>query len=158
MMDPILMLLDKNARMPVEEIAAAVGQTAEQVEETIARYEREGIIKGYKPIVDWERTGRSYVTAQIAVKILLNGKMGFDDIAKLLASFEEVETVTLMSGAYDVSLTVSGKTFQEVAMFVASRLSPLEGVQSTSTTFLLKTYKEHGIFSKAEQDLREVRL
>ena len=151
-MDPILMLLDKNARMPVDEIAAAVGKTPEEVEEAIAGYEKEGIIKGYKPIVDWERT------AQIAVKIVLNGKMGFDDIANLLASFEEVETVTLTSGAYDISLTVSGKTFQEVAMFVASRLSPLEGVQSTSTSFQLKTYKERGILSEAEQDIREVRV
>ena len=95
-MDPILMLLDKNARMPVDEIAAAVGKTPAEVEETIAGYEKAGIIKGYKPIVDWERTGRPYVTAQIAVKIVLNGKMGFDDIANLLASFEEVETVTLL--------------------------------------------------------------
>ena len=157
-MDPILMLLDKNARMPVDEIAAAVGKTPEEVEEAIAGYEKEGIIKGYKPIVDWERTGRPYVTAQIAVKIVLNGKMGFDDIANLLASFEDVETVTLTSGAYDISLTVSGKTFQEVAMFVASRLSPLEGVQSTSTSFQLKTYKERGILSEAEQDIREVRV
>ena len=84
--------------------------------------------------------------------------MGFDDIANLLASFEEVETVTLTSGAYDISLTVSGKTFQEVAMFVASRLSPLEGVQSTSTSFQLKTYKERGILSEEEQDIREVRV
>ncbi len=158
MMDPILMLLDKNARMPVEEIAAAVGLSPEQVEHAIAQYEHDGVIKGYKPIVDWERAGRSYVTAQIAVKIVLNGKMGFDDIANLLASFEEVESVTLMSGAYDVSLTVSGKTFQEVAMFVASRLSPLEGVQSTATTFLLKTYKERGILAEAERDIREVRI
>ncbi|WMJ83563.1 Lrp/AsnC family transcriptional regulator [Oscillospiraceae bacterium LTW-04] len=157
-MKSILMLLDKNARMSHEDIATATGKTVDEVKAEIKAYEENGTIKGYTTLVDWEKTDRNYVTAQIAVKILLNGKRGFDDIAEQLASFEEVETVTLMSGGYDLSLTVSGKTFQEVAMFVASRLSPLEGVQSTSTTFLLKTYKERGIATKKDKDMREVRV
>lgn len=156
-MDPILMLLDKNARMSDEQIAVALGMTAEQVREKIHDYEKRGIIKGYRALVDWEKTDRNYVSAQIEVKILLNGKLGFDDIADKLSQFEEVQTVSLMSGAYDVALTVTGKTFQEIAMFVASRLSPLEGVQSTSTSFLLKNYKECGVMSKKEEDIREVR-
>lgn len=155
-MNSVLMLLDKNARMSCEDIAAATGKTVAEVRDEIRTYEENGTIKGYTTLVDWEKTDRNYVTAQIAVKIILNGKMGFDDIAVQLASFEEVETVSLMSGAYDLSLTVSGKTFQEVAMFVASRLSPLEGVQSTSTSFLLKTYKERGIVTKKDADIREV--
>lgn len=157
-MNSLLMLLDKNARMTDKEIAVALGMTEEDVKREIARLENDGTIKGYSALVDWEKTERNYVTAQIAVKVSLNGKMGFDDIADLLASFEEVETVSLMSGAYDISLTVSGKTFQEIAMFVASRLSPLEGVQSTSTSFLLKTYKERGILSKKDRDMREDKL
>lgn len=157
-MNSILMLLDKNARMSYEDIAVATGKTVAEVKAEIKAYEEDGTIKGYTALIDWEKTDRNYVTAHIAVKILLNGKMGFDDIAEQLASFEEVEAVTLMSGAYDLSLTVSGKTFQEVAMFVASRLSPLEGVQSTSTTFLLKTYKERGITTKKDVDIREVRV
>lgn len=157
-MNSVLMLLDKNARMSCEDIAAATGKTVHEVRDEIRTYEENGTIKGYAALVDWEKTDRNYVTAQIAVKIVLNGKMGFDDIAEQLANFEEVETVTLMSGAYDLSLTVSGKTFQEVAMFVASRLSPLEGVQSTSTSFLLKTYKERGIATKKDVDIREVRV
>lgn len=155
-MNSILMLLDKNCRMSLEDMASATGKSVEQVKSEIKEYEANGTIKGYAALIDWEKTDRTYVTAQIAVKIVLNGKMGFDDIAGLLASFEEVESVSLMSGAYDISLTVSGKTFQEIAMFVASRLSPLEGVQSTSTSFLLKTYKERGITSKKDEDIREV--
>ncbi len=157
-MNSVLMLLDKNARMSCEDIAAATGKTVDEVQREIRGYEEDGTIKGYSALIDWEKTDRNYVTAQIAVKIVLNGKMGFDDIAEQLASFEEVETVTLVSGAYDISLTVSGKTFQEVAMFVASRLSPLEGVQSTATSFLLKTYKERGISTKKDVDIREVRV
>ena len=157
-MNSILMLLDKNARMSCEDIAAATGKTLDEVKAEIRAYEENGVIKGYLALIDWEKTDRNYVTAQIAVKIVLNGKRGFDDIAAQLAGFEEVETVSLVSGAYDLSLTVSGKTFQEVAMFVASRLSPLEGVQSTSTSFLLKNYKERGIKSKQDADIREVRV
>lgn len=156
MMNSILMLLDKNARISYEDIAAATGQSVEQIKSEIAAYEQNGTIKGYTTLIDWEKTDRNYVTAQIAVKIVLNGKMGFDDIAAQLAAFEEVESVSLMSGAHDISLTVSGKTFQEIAMFVASRLSPMEGVQSTSTSFLLKTYKERGVTSKCDEDIREV--
>lgn len=157
-MNSILMLLDKNARMSCEDIAAATGKTLDEVKAEIRAYEENGVIKGYSALIDWEKTDRNYVTAQIAVKIVLNGKRGFDDIAAQLACFEEVETVSLVSGAYDLSLTVSGKTFQEVAMFVASRLSPMEGVQSTSTSFLLKNYKERGIKSKQDADIREVRV
>ena len=157
-MNNILMLLDKNARMTDKEIAIATGMTEEAVKAEIAKLQENGTIKGYTALIDWEKTERNYVTAQIAVKVSLNGKMGFDDIADLLAGFEEVESVSLMSGAYDISLTVSGKTFQEIAMFVASRLSPLEGVQSTSTTFLLKNYKERGIVTKKVKDIREDNL
>ena len=157
-MNSVLMLLDKNARMSCEDIAAATGKTSDAVKTEIKAYEENGTIKGYSALIDWEKTDRNYVTAEIAVKIVLNGRMGFDDIAAQLAGFEEVEAVRLVSGAYDLSLTVSGKTFQEVAMFVASRLSPMEGVQSTATSFLLKTYKERGLMSKPDADIREVRV
>lgn len=157
-MKQILMLLDKNARMSDRDIATAVGMTEQEVKAAIAEMEKNGTIKGYTTLIDWDKTERNYVTAQIAVKIALNGKMGFDDVAEVLAGFDEVESVSLMSGAYDISLTVSGKTFQEIAMFVASRLSPLEGVQSTSTTFMLKNYKDRGICAKKDKDIREVVL
>jgi len=143
--------------MPINQIAAATGYSQEEVKAKIAQYEHEGIIKGYKTLIDWEKTDRNYVSAQITVKIALSGKMGFDDICETLAGFEEVETVTLMSGGYDVSLTVSARTFQEIAEFVASKLSPLDGVQSTTTVFVLKTYKDRGIRAQRDEDMREER-
>ena len=156
-MNKILMLLDNNARLTSNQIAAVTGMPLDEVNKKISQYEESGIIKGYKTLIDWEKTDRNYVSAQITVKISLSGSMGFDDICELLAGFEEVETVMLMSGSYDVALTVSAKTFQEIALFVASKLSPLEGVQSTSTSFVLKTYKDRGIMAKGDEDIREER-
>ena len=154
-MEKILMLLDNNARMTVHQIAAATGMSLDEVNNKIAQYEDAGVIKGYKTLIDWEKTNRNYVSAQITVKISLVGSTGFDDICELLAGFEEVEAVTLMSGSYDVALTVSARTFQDIAQFVASKLSPLEGVQSTSTSFVLKIYKDRGIRAKRDEDIRE---
>ena len=146
------MLLDKNARMTDKEIAVATGMTEEAVKAEIARLQENGTIKGYTALIDWEKTERNYVTAQIAVKVSLNGKMGFDDIADLLAGFEEVESVSLMSGAYDISLTVSGKTFQEIAMFVAKELAVIDSVTSTATNFIMKQYKEFSVELCSEDD------
>jgi DNA-binding Lrp family transcriptional regulator len=157
-MDKLLMMLDKNARMPVPQLATAAGMSEAEVEKQLADYEKKGIIKGYKTLIDWDRTDRNYVTARIEVKVLLDKTTGFDDVAQLMASFEEVETVYLVSGTYDLALTVTGKTFQEIGMFVASRLSPLDAVQSTSTSFVLKKYKERGIYTKPDADEREVRI
>ena len=157
-MDKILMLLEQNARMAVEDIAAAAGVTAQEAKKRIAQYEEEGVIKGYKALIDWDKTDRNLVNARIEVKILLGKNFGFDDVCSQLSQFEEVQSVYLMSGNYDVALTVSGKTFQEIAMFVASRLSPLDAVQSTATSFILKKYKERGAFSKKDTDEREVRM
>jgi DNA-binding Lrp family transcriptional regulator len=157
-MDKLLMMLDKNARMPVPQLATAAGMSEAEVEKQLADYEKKGIIKGYKTLIDWDRTDRNYVTARIEVKVLLDKTTGFDDVAQLMASFEEVETVYLVSGTYDIALTVTGKTFQEIGMFVASRLSPLDAVQSTSTSFVLKKYKERGIYTKPDADEREVRI
>jgi DNA-binding Lrp family transcriptional regulator len=157
-MDKLLMMLDKNARMPVSQLATAAGMSEAEVEKQLADYEKKGIIKGYKTLIDWDKTDRNYVTARIEVKVLLDKTAGFDDVAQLMASFEEVETVYLVSGTYDIALTVTGKTFQEIGMFVASRLSPLDAVQSTSTSFVLKKYKERGIYTKPDADEREVRI
>ncbi|MEG1774786.1 MAG: Lrp/AsnC family transcriptional regulator [Oscillospiraceae bacterium] len=157
-MNKLLMVLERNARMPVAQLAAAAGMTVEQVTQTLAQFEEQGVIKGYKTLIDWDKTDRNYVTARIEVKTLLGKSCGFDDVCALFAGFEEVESVYLMSGSYDVALTVSGKTFQEIAMFVASRLSPLDAVQSTSTSFVLKKYKERGVLSKPDADEREVRM
>jgi DNA-binding Lrp family transcriptional regulator len=155
-MNTLLKLLERNARMPLEQLAAAAGMTIAQAGEALDRFEAEGVIKGYTTLVDWDKTDFDCVTARIEVKIMLDRKTGFDDVCEKMASFEEVQSVFLMSGSYDIALTVSGKTFKEVAMFVASRLSPMDAVQSTSTSFVLRKYKERGFLYRLESDEREV--
>ena len=157
-MDKLLLLLENNPTMPIETLAASVGLSVQEAKEIIRRCEKSGVIKGYRALIDWDKTERHLVTARIEVKITLDANTGFDEVCDTLAEYDEVESVYLMSGSYDVALTVSGKTFREVAMFVASRLSTLSYVQSTSTSFVLKKYKERGLKSQPDIDEREVRM
>ena len=117
----------------------------------ITRLEDEGIIRGYKPLIDWEKADRELVTAIIDLQIAPSKDKGFDALAETITAFDEVESVTRMSGGYDLSVKLRGKSFREVAMFVHKRLSPLDGVLSTATHFVLKTYKERGVLFVEEQ-------
>ena len=156
-MDQLLTLLSADARLTNAQLAAALSISEEEVAARIADYEERKIIKGYKAIVDWDKTDRDYVNARIELKVTPQTGMGFEEIAGIIARFDEVESVYLMSGTCDIALTVTGKTFKDVAMFVAHRLAPLDSVQSTSTSFVLRTYKELGVFvSFDEMDEREV--
>lgn len=156
-MDRLLSLLTEDARLTNAELASALSISEDEVAARIADYEARGVIKGYKAIVDWDKTDRDYVNARIEIKVIPKKGMGFEEIASIISRFEEVESVYLMSGTCDIALTVSGKSFKDVAMFVARRLSPLESVQSTSTSFVLRTYKELGVFvALDEEDEREV--
>lgn len=157
MMNTILQILADNARLTNEQLAAMTGKTTVEVAQEIDRLQREGIIKGYKAIVDWDKTDRSLCLARIELKVTPKSGMGFDEIASTIAQFDEVQEVYLMSGGYDLALEVAGKTFKDVALFVAHRLAPLESVQSTATHFVLKKYKEQGVVTvDADQDMREV--
>lgn len=156
-MDKLLSLLDHNARLSNAQLATMLSISEAEVAAKIADYEARGIIRGYKTIIDWEKTNRDYVIARIELKVIPKSGMGFEQIARIVSQFEEVETVYLMSGTCDIALTVSGKTFKDVALFVAHRLSPLDSVQSTSTSFVLRKYKERGIMVVMdEMDEREV--
>ncbi len=155
-MDMLLTLLDKNARLTLSQLAAAVGESEDTVAARIEGYERAGVIRGYKTIIDWDKTDRDHITARIELKVTPKRNMGFEEIAGIIAQFEEVETVYLMSGGYDLALTVAGKTFKDVALFVAHKLSTLESVQSTATSFVLRKYKERGIIVHENMDEREV--
>lgn len=156
-MDQLLSLLSEDARLTNAELAAALSTSEEDVAARIAAYEASGVIKGYKTIVDWDKTDRDYVNARIELKVIPQKDMGFEEIAGIIAKFDEVESVYLMSGTCDIALTVTGKSFKDVAMFVAHRLAPLESVQSTSTSFVLRTYKELGVFVALDDtDEREV--
>ena len=142
--EKLLRLIDDNAKLTNEQLAVMLGEDAQDVAQTIAGYEKQGVIRGYKALIDWDQTDRNLVSARIEIKVIPKGTMGFEEIAYTISQVREVETCYLMSGGYDLALTISGKTFKDIALFVAHRLAPLEPVQSTSTHFVLKKYKQRG--------------
>lgn len=145
-MDKLLKVLIDNPRLTNAQISAVTGMTEEEVGDKIAEYERQGVICGYKTVVNWEKLEQTEkVTAIIELKVTPRMNTGFEAIAEEIMSFDEVESVSLMSGGYDFSVCVTGQTFQGVAMFVAKRLAPIDSVISTTTHFILKKYKEAGI-------------
>ena len=143
--EKLLDLLAQDARLTPAQLAAMLGETEEDVAAAINAYEKNSTILGYKTVVDWDKTSKESVTALIEVKITPQKGMGFDEIARQIYSHHQVESVYLMSGGYDLSVVVSGRTFQEVAMFVAKRLSPMDAVLSTATHFVLRRYKDRGV-------------
>ena len=138
----LLKLLNNNSRTPLEELSTMTGLSVEQVAAEMDQMEKEGIIRGYKAVIDWERMDDSYVSALIELKVTPKAGLGFEEIAKKVMKYPNVESVYLMSGGYDLCVIVKGKTFQGVAMFVAKELSTLESVTSTATHFVLRRYKE----------------
>ncbi|MBE6778253.1 MAG: Lrp/AsnC family transcriptional regulator [Ruminococcaceae bacterium] len=154
-MDKLLQVLDTNARLSAEQIAVMLGVSTAEVEARLEALEKAGVVRGYKALIDWDKTDREYVTAYIDLQIAPSKDRGFDGVAEAIMAFDEVESVTLMSGGYDLSVKITGRSFKDVAMFVAKRLSPLDGVLSTATHFVLKTYKERGVlFDSEEKDER----
>ena len=155
-MDQLVQILADNARLTSQQLAAMTGSTPQEVEKRLAALQSEGVIRGYKAVVDWDKAGRDFCTARIELKVPPKSGMGFDEIASTIAQFDEVESVELMSGGYDLGLTVTGKSLQDVAMFVAQRLAPLDSVVSTAPHFVLRSYKQGGIMTCGqEQDERE---
>lgn len=154
-MDKLLKLLDSNARLTDEQLATMLDISVEEVRAQIARLEKEGAIRAYKAVVDWDKTDRECVTAIIELKVTPRRDVGFEGIAEQIMAFEEVESVYLMSGGYDLSVRVTGRSFQEIAAFVAKRLAPLDSVISTATHFVLRRYKESNVmFLGDNQDER----
>ncbi len=149
-MDTLLHLLKQNARLSNNELASILDVTAEEVAEQIKEYERTGIINGYSAIIDEEAADQDSVTAFIELKVTPQPNFGFDDIASTIMQFDEVDSVYLLSGEYDLSVTISGRNLRDIALFVAQRLAPLNGVLATSTHFVLRRYKERGIFLMKE--------
>jgi DNA-binding Lrp family transcriptional regulator len=145
-MDQLLHLLKQNARMSNEQLAVMLDSTPEAVAKKIEEYEKNGVIKGYSVIFNEELANKDEVTAFIELKVTPKRDYGFDDLAKTVMMYDEVESVSLISGDYDLAVTVSGKSLKTIALFVAQRLSTIDGVLSTATHFVLKRYKEKGIF------------
>ena len=141
----LLKLLEENARYTNEELAAMLGKEAGDIAAAIGEFEKKGIICGYKAIVDWDRTEREYVSARIELKVTPQKDNGFEELAGEISRYREVQSLYLMSGGYDLALTVTGKSFKDIASFVAYRLATLDLVQSTATHFVLQKYKEKGV-------------
>ena len=152
----LLRLLEEDCTLTPEQLASMAEMTVDEVKAAIAGYERDKIVLGYKAIVDWDRTDREAVTALIEVKVTPQRGDGFDRVAERIYQYDEVESVYLMSGAFDLTVIISGRTLKEVAQFVGERLSTLEDVTGTATHFILHKYKEkHLIFEKQEQQEKE---
>ena len=152
----LLRLLEDDCTLTREQLASMADMTVEEVNAAIKEYEEQKIVLGYKAIVDWDRTDRESVTALIEVKVTPQRGAGFDRVAERIYQYDEVESVYLMSGAFDLTVIISGRTLKEVAQFVGERLSTLEDVTGTATHFILHKYKEkHLIFEKQEKQERE---
>ena len=149
-MERLFKLLDTNARLTTAEMATMLGTTEDAVKAQMAELEKAGVVRGYKALIDWDRTDRKYVTALIELRVTPQRNYGFDDLAERIMKFEEVETVYLMSGGFDLMVIVNGCTFKDVAMFVAKRLSTLDSVVSTATHFVLRRYKDRGVLFLGE--------
>jgi len=154
-MKEVLRILEQDARLSADDIAAMTGMSPETVRAIIEKCETEGIIRRYKTVVDWEKLGEERVYAFIDVKVSPERGVGFDDVAERIYRFPEVHSVYLVSGTHDLRVVVGGSTMKEVAFFVAEKLATIDRVQSTSTHFLLKKYKEDGdIFEPPQENHR----
>ena len=155
-MEEILEILERNNRLSEEQIAVMLNKSVEEVRAAIKRLEEENVILGYTTVVNWEKTNKETVTALIEVKVTPQRGEGFDKVAERIYRYPEVKACYLMSGGFDLTVIVEGKTMKEVALFVAEKLAPLESVLSTATHFVLKKYKDKGtIFEEKEKDDRE---
>ena len=137
----ILELLKQDARLTPKELAVMTGKSVEEVEKVIKQYEQDKVIAGYSAVINWEKARDNIVVAFIEIKVTTERDYGFEEIAKRIYSYEQVKTCYLMSGAFDIAAVVEGSDLKEVALFVAQKLSAIQGVTATSTHFVLKKYK-----------------
>lgn len=143
--EKLLKILEKDSRYTHSELASMLETDVETISKTIEKLEKEKIICGYKTIIDWDKVNDVHVTALIELKVVPQKNAGFEEIAETIMQMNEVESVYLMSGGYDLSVTVKGRSFKEVALFVAKRLAVMDNIESTATHFVLRRYKEIGV-------------
>ena len=155
MREELLTIIEKNSRIDIKELAVILGAEEIDIVNELAAMEAEGIICGYHTLIDWEKTSIEKVSALIEVRVTPQRGQGFDNIAERIYKYPEVHAVFLISGGYDLLVTLEGKSLREVANFVSDKLSTLDTVLSTATHFILKKYKDHGtILSKKYIDMR----
>lgn len=157
-MEEILNILDKEkGNVSRAKIAQMLGMEEKEVADKIEKMEKENVIVGYKTIVNWDKTDKDVVVALIELHITPQRGEGFDKVAERIYKYPQVKSLYLMSGAYDLAVTIEGKSMKEVALFVAQKLAPMDSIISTATHFVLKKYKEEGIvFEDDEKDTRQV--
>lgn len=154
MKSELLKLLSRNARYTSAQLATMLGKTEDEINAEISELEREGIIRGYKAVIDWEKLDGAYVSAIVELNVVPKADLGFEEVAERVMSYSEVESVYLMSGVYDLNVVVKGKTLQDVARFVARELATIDSVTSTTTHFVMRRYKELDVnlFDSREDD------
>ncbi len=140
----ILKILERDARTSLQQMAVMLGEDEKNVAAAIEQMEKSGVIRHYKTIIDWEKAGKEQVFAFIDVRVSPSRGVGFDEVAERIYKYPEVHSVYLVSGDYDLRVVIEGKNMKDVAFFVAEKLSTLEGVLSTKSSFLLKKYKSDG--------------
>ena len=159
MKDKIISILRSNARISFAELAAEVGITEKEAADIVSEMEKDGVIRGYAAIVTDEAPGsETRVKALIEVKVTPNRDGGFDRVARRIAKFPEVTDLSLLSGSYDLQLTVEGNSLQQVANFVSNKLATIDGVISTSTAFQLKRYKESGMIMQSDEEYERLKI
>ena len=151
MKEKILSIIEKNSRISLEDLAALLGEDLEAVSAAVMEMENDKIICGYHTIINWDKVEMQKVNALIEVRVTPQRNLGFDKIARRIYNYPEVTSVYLMSGGFDFAIFIEGKTLQEVAEFVSSKLSVMDSVLSTATHFVLKKYKDHGTIMTPEQ-------
>ena len=144
-MTEILKLIENDSRLTPEKIALMLDKEVGDIKNMIAKYERDGVILGYKTLIDWDKTDKEHVSALIELKITPQRDRGYDHVAQKIYNYPEVESLYLMSSSFDLAVLIEGKTMREVALFVAEKLATIEDVTSTATHFVLRKYKDKGV-------------
>ena len=144
-MDKLLKILSENSKLTAKELSLMLGEPEDYIVAQIKEYEKAGVIRGYRAVVNWDEVPDSGVVALIELKVAPQLQKGFDEFAERVLGYDEVESVYLMAGGYDLLLTVKGQTIQDVSSFVAKQLAAMNGILSTATHFMLKRYKENGV-------------
>ena len=158
MVTSILDILEKSEKhLSNEQIAQMIGSSEEEVAAIIKGLEKDNTIVGYKTMINWEKTDKELVTSIIELRVTPQRGEGFDKVAEKIYKYSQVKSLFLMSGSYDLCVIIEGQSMKDVALFVASKLAPMDNVLSTATSFVLKKYKEDGlIFYNDEEDTRQV--
>lgn len=156
MRQQLLNIIENNSKVTIKDLAILINDTQEAISKEISDMEKEKIICGYHTLINWDKTNKEYVSALIEVKVTPQRGQGFDKIAERIYRFKEVRSLYLMSGGFDLTVIIEGKTMKEVALFVSHKLAPLESVLSTATHFVLKKYKEYGTI--LEENTKDERM